>query len=57
MKTHRLYASFTADLHGAVTNSGKPMKVMSRNGQWANVPSALDEGVVIWERLNKTVSE
>jgi hypothetical protein len=47
MKTHKLYASFTADLHGAVTNSGKPIKVMSRKGQWANVLAALDEGVVI----------
>lgn len=29
VKTHKLYASFVADLHGAVTDSGRKIKVMS----------------------------
>ena len=41
-KTHKLYASFVADFHGAVTDGGKKIKVKSRNGQWANVEAPLD---------------
>jgi hypothetical protein len=50
-KTHKLYASFVADFHGAVTDSGKKVKVKSRNGEWANVDAPLDSSDVIWNRL------
>lgn len=54
-KMHKLYASFVADLHGAVTNGGKTIKVKSRNGQWANVDAPLDTSDVIWHRLEMVV--
>lgn len=57
MKTHKVYASFVADLHGAVTNGGRKIKVMSRNGDWSNVEAPLDSGQVIWDRLVSAVEE
>jgi len=57
MKTHKLYASFVADLHGAVTNGGRKIKVISRNGEWSNVEAPLDSGQVIWDRLVSVVEE
>jgi hypothetical protein len=55
-KTHKLYASFVADFHGAVTDGGKKMKVKSRNGEWANVDAPLDSSDVIWRRLESIVT-
>ncbi len=57
MKMHKLYASFVAELHGAVTNGGRKIKAMSRNGDWSNVEAHLDSGQVIWGRLVSVVEE